>query len=81
MNLFKKKYKRSEWFDGVLEAERLLGNYKTGENLFVVDTDGMDGYDLLWRNYQHEKPWRYSTVSREFGQGVIDYLENILQRA
>lgn len=76
--MFKQKYKRSEWFEGLLFAEsaaQYLSNPK--DHIFVADRDGFTGYEILWRNYAHEKPWLVKIADREFGQGVIDYLEVI----
>lgn len=74
--MFKKKYKRSEWFEGLLWAEDQLWHYSysTTENLFLEDTDGMEEYNILWRNRSHETPWIIKTVSREFGAGILDYI-------
>ena len=80
MKLFKKKYKKSEWFEGLLWAEHQLWKQSYGQ-MFLQDTDGMGGYEVLWRNRSHEEPWCILKCSREFGKGVIDYLENISHRA
>lgn len=73
--IFKKKYKHSEWMEGLLWAEHNLYKYSnTTDNLFVEDTDGMEEYNILWRNRSHEKPWWIKTVNREFGAGILDYI-------
>lgn len=73
--MFKKKYKRSEWFEGLLWAEDALYKYSNSpDNLFVEDTDGMEEYNIFWRNRSHETPWIIKTVSREFGAGILDYI-------
>lgn len=74
--MFKRKYKRSQWFEGLLWAEHCMGKYGTQENMFVEDTDGMEGYNILWRNCSHEKPWIMHSCNKEFGSGVLDYLYN-----
>lgn len=74
MSIFKKKYKRSEWFEGLLWVEDQLRHYSTTDNIFIEDTDGMDGYNILWRNRSHETPWIIRTVNREFGAGILDYI-------
>lgn len=71
---FKKKYTRSAWMEGLLWAEDQLWHYSTTENLFVEDADGMEEYKILWRNRSHETPWQIKTVSREFGAGILDYI-------
>ena len=68
------KYKRSEWFEGLLWAEHQLWYHSTTDNLFVEDADGMEEYNILWRNRSHETPWIIKTVSREFGAGILDYI-------
>jgi len=73
----RKKYEYSEWMIGFLWAEKKLPPYKSA-NMFVEHTDGMEGYNILWRNRETEEPWMAvdgANVSLEFGQGVIDYLE------
>lgn len=80
MNLFKKKYKKSEWFEGLLWAENFIYPDRPQDNMFVEDTDGMEGYKILWRNRNHEKPWVIRQCTREFGAGVLDYIENISRR-
>lgn len=74
MKLFKKKYERSEWFEGLLWAEHQLWKRISAE-MFLQDTDGMSGYGVLWRNRSHEEPWCILKCSREFGKGVLDYLD------
>ena len=74
--IFKKKYERSDWMEGLLWAENAFYKYKNRtSNIFLEDTDGMEEYDVLWRNHSHEKPWVIKTVSREFGSGILDYVE------
>lgn len=70
------KYQRSEWFEGLLWAEKVLGHYyDKKEHLFVEHTDGMDGYVVMGRIRLMDKPHIVeSKVSLEFGQGIIDYL-------
>lgn len=72
--IFKKKYKRSEWFEGLLWVEQQLRHYNSTDNIFIEDTDGMDGYKILWRNRTYERPWIIRTVSREIGSGILDYI-------
>lgn len=72
--IFKKKCIRSEWFEGLLWAENLLYPGRAQENMFVEDVDGMEGYNILWRNRNHEEPWCIRQCSREFGRGILDYL-------
>ena len=63
--MFKKKYKRSEWFEGLIWAEDALYKYSnTTDKLFVEDTDGMEEYNILWRDRSHETPWIVKTVRR-----------------
>jgi len=75
--MFKKKYVRSEWMEGFLWAENILGYYcEASEHLFVEDTYGLEGYKISGRGSKTEKPHSIkSFVSLEFGQGVIDYIE------
>ena len=72
-----KQVKRSEWMEGFLWAENILGYYyEASEHLFVEDTDGLEGYKIYGRWYKRDKPHPIkSFVSLEFGQGVIDYIE------
>lgn len=76
--IFKKKYKRTEWMEGLLWAEKTLSYYwEASEHLFVVDTDGLEGYEILGRGVKSEKPRSIKReVSREYGQGVIDYISH-----
>lgn len=66
MNLFKKKYKRSEWFEGLLEAEKLF----------------QDGYvyDRSTSNYLYFQKLPYNTIGiPNKGMraiGVMDYLNH-----
>ena len=60
--------------DYVVKAQEQLRHYSTTENLFVEDADGMEEYNILWRNRSHETPWQIKTVSREFGAGILDYI-------
>ena len=76
MNIFKRKHKRSEWFEGLLWTENFLWPHGNQDNVFVEDLDGMEGYNILWRNRNYEKPWIVRTCSREFGAGVLDYLHH-----
>lgn len=69
------KSKRSEWFEGLLWAENALW-WNSSNKLFVEHTDGMQGYDIYTRRYEHERPWMAKVnVSIEFGKGVLDYLD------
>ncbi len=71
--MFKKKYKKSEWFEGLLYGEHL---YEVTGEIFVEHCDGLQSYNILIRNRKHESPWFVKTdVSVEFGQGVLDYLK------
>lgn len=74
--LKEKKVKRSEWMEGLLWAENILRWYDDpSEHLFVEDTDGLEGYKISGRGAKHEKPHGIkSFVSREYGQGVMDYI-------
>lgn len=68
----KQEHERSEWLEGLIYAERTL-RYK-GSEVFVEHSNGMNSYNVLYRNHTNEKPWIIkSDVSLEFGQGVIDY--------
>lgn len=72
----KNKYKRSAWFEGLLYAEEILGWRSNPDNhIFLEDVDGMEEYDIYWRNSSYEKPWCINTVSREFGKGVLDFIK------
>lgn len=75
--MFKKKYVRSEWMEGFLWAENILDYYyEASEHLFVEDTSCLEGYKISGRGSKRDKPHSIkSFVSREFGQGVIDYIE------
>lgn len=74
--MFKNKVKRSEWMEGLLWAEDALAYYyDVSKKMFVVDTDGMDGYEILWRERERGDFRVVKRVSREYGQGVIDYIE------
>lgn len=69
--------KRSQWFEGVLWAENFLRcYYYASEHMFVQDADGMQQYEILFRRHRHEKPWIVKTDTREFGKGVLDYIEH-----
>jgi hypothetical protein len=73
--IFKKKYPRSEWMEGLLWAENAIW-WNSSNKLFVEHADGMQTYDIYTRRYEHEKPWMAkANVSLEFGQGVLDYIE------
>lgn len=74
--LFRRKYVRSEWMEGLLYAEDVLNYYyDKKDHLFVEHTDGMTGYTVLGRSRVIDKPHVVRTeVSLEFGQGIIDYL-------
>lgn len=70
-----KKYTKSQWFEGFLWAENALYQFHNSpDNIFLEDADGMEEYNILWRNRSHETPWIIQTVSREFGTGVLDYI-------
>lgn len=74
--LTKNKHQRSEWFEGLLWAEKVLKyRYNKNENLFLEHTDGLDGY-IAWGRGRVQDNYHIvkSRVSLEFGQGVIDYL-------
>ena len=77
--MFRKKYVRSEWMEGLLKAEHWLRHhqYNAKEHLFLEDEDGMRGYHVLWRNNTREQPWCFASMNREQGQGVLDYLDFI----
>lgn len=67
MNLFKKKYKRSEWFAGLLECEQHVYEGYNTATLYNVATEKFN------RNQISEKCL--------FGiEDYIWYYENILQR-
>lgn len=73
----KKEYEQSEWMKGLLRAEQI---YKrpaySNKEIFVEDVDGMQAYDILYRNKPDEKPWIIEgNVSLEFGKGVLDYID------
>jgi len=76
--IFKKKYKRTEWMEGLLWAEKILTHYwEASEHLFVEDTDGLEGYKILGRGRKVDDPHIIkSQVSREYGQGIIDYISH-----
>ena len=67
----KKKVKRSEWMEGLLWAEDVLAYYYD----VSVDTDGMEGYEISWKERERDDFRVVKRVSREYGQGVIDYIE------
>lgn len=70
--MFKKKQvKRSEWMEGLLWAEDVLAYYYD----VSVDTDGMEGYEISWKERERDDFRVVKRVSREYGQGVIDYIE------
>lgn len=74
---FKKEYTQSEWMKGLLRAEYI---YKyaaySSKEIFVEDVDGMQAYDILYRNKPDEKPWIIEgNVSLEFGKGMLDYIQ------
>lgn len=72
----KKKVKRSEWMEGLLWAEdALVYYYDVSKKMFVVDTDGMNAYEVLWRERERDDFRVVKLVSREYGQGVIDYIK------
>lgn len=77
--MFKKKeHTQSEWMKGLLRAEQI---YKrpaySNKEVFVEDVDGMQAYDMFYRNQPEEDPWMIeSNVSLEFGRGVLDYIEH-----
>jgi hypothetical protein len=72
----KKKVKLSEWMEGLLWAEDVLAYYyDVSKKMFVVDTDGMDGYEILWKERERDDFRVVKRVSREYGEGVIDYIE------
>lgn len=73
----KKEYKQSEWMEGLLRAEQIyLRAAYTSKEIFVEYVDGMQAYDILYRNKPDEKPWVIEgNVSLEFGRGVLDYIE------
>jgi len=76
--IFRKRYEHSEWMKGFLWAEKKLPPHKSAE-MFVEHVDGMQSYDILWRDKKTETPWVAGegyNVSLDFGQGVIDYLEH-----
>lgn len=74
--IFKKKYKRTEWMEGLLWAEKTLTCYSpASEHLFVVDEDGLESYEIMGRGTSREKPHTVKKhCSRDFGKGVIDYI-------
>lgn len=75
--MFKNKVERSEWFEGLLWAEDVLEYYyDVSKKMFVVDTDGMGGYEVLWKERERDDFRTVKRVSREYGQGVIDYIEH-----
>ncbi|QDP50349.1 MAG: hypothetical protein Tp178MES00d2C33159851_139 [Prokaryotic dsDNA virus sp.] len=77
MMMFKNKYVRSEWMEGFLWAENILGYYyEASEHLFVEDTSCLEGYKISGRGSKRDKPHSIkSFVGLEFGQGGIDYIE------
>lgn len=72
--IFKKKYKRSAWFEGLLWAENMFLYQPPNDNLFVQHADGMNEYEIYWRNRPHEEPWIVKVVNLEFGAGILDYI-------
>lgn len=75
--MFKKKYTKSEWFEGFLWAESVLRPYyDKHKHLFTEHTDGLGGYIILGRGRVQDAPHQIKTVSLEYGTGVIDYIEN-----
>lgn len=68
MNLFKKKYKRSEWFEGLLECEQHVYEGYSTATLYNVAT----------------KKFNRNQISENGLFGIEDYIwyyENILHRA
>lgn len=74
----KKEYKQSEWMKGLLRAEQIYQQRAyASKEIFVEDVDGMQAYDILYRNRPDEKPWIIEgSVSLEFGKGILDYIEH-----
>lgn len=65
MLCFKKKYKRSEWMEGLLAGERLVVygykmNHEDDQPLFFYKKDGSS--DWLWNHTEHAR-------------GVKDYMK------
>ena len=73
--MFKKKYKRSEWMEGLLWVENAM-KWNSSNQFFVEHTDGMQAYDIYIRRNKHDAPYIVKCdCSFEFGQGVLDYIE------
>lgn len=74
---FKKEYTQSEWMKGLLRAEQIYQRAAyASKEIFVEDVDGMEAYDILYRNKPDEKPWVIEgNVSLEFGKGMLDYIQ------
>ena len=70
--MFKKKVKRSEWMEGFLWAEDALAYYYD----VSVDTNGMEGYEISWKERERDDFRVVKRVSREYGHGVIAYIEH-----
>ena len=55
MKLFKKKYERSEWFEGLLEAEEFCKNCDYGTTILYLKTEviGLDSDECSfgWQDY------------------------------
>lgn len=70
-----KKYKRSEWYEGLLWVENAM-YYNYSNEFFLEHADGMQSYVIYTRVRSQDKPWvAKHEVSIEFGQGVLDYIE------
>lgn len=74
----KREHEQSEWMKGLLRAERIYQpDAYSSKEIFLEDVDGMEAYDILYRNHPEEKPWIIEgNVSFEFGKGVLDYIEH-----
>lgn len=78
MNWFKRKYKKSQWFEGLLECEAL---YKAGSR--VIKDEPLETCSHLWLSYGE-----HGRIGMDVGQnywrvcgflGYIDHFENNLK--
>ena len=75
MSLFKKKYKRSEWMEGLLYAE---GQFQSGREVRVYKSAhnmGLGKYWIITENKAISNSYRFPCHSDEKVKGVIDYIE------
>lgn len=75
--IFKKKYKRSEWFEGLLQTEQLIQDGFVKDTSTTAQMSGERSILHFW--FKHEdKPYSIGIdgFKLEYCKGVIDYLEH-----